>query len=88
MKNLIEEKLIGLGHCFSRRANAEDRLLIAFGICGIRNLQAARHCILRASHRVATRAGSYRLEVHCSGRAPQEIPQSVRRDQPASSDKH
>jgi hypothetical protein len=40
--------------------------------------------IPRAGLRVAARAGSRRLEIHCSGRASQEITKRIGRDEPAS----
>jgi hypothetical protein len=89
MKNLIEEKLIGLCHCSRQWADRSSLLLIAFRICGIQSVASQQaSSSLRAGFSVATLAGSFRLEIHCSGRAPQEIPQSIGRDQPPSSNKH
>jgi hypothetical protein len=89
VKDLIEEKLIGLGHCFGRRAEGSGLPLIGFGICGTQNVQAAKHCsIPRAGLRVTTRAGSRRLDIHSSGRASQEITKRIGWNQPAASDKN
>jgi hypothetical protein len=89
VKNLIEKKLIGPGDCFRRWACRSSLLLIAFVICGIQSVASQQASnSLRAGFSVATLAGSFRLKIHCSGRAPQEIPESVGRDQSPSSNKH
>jgi hypothetical protein len=69
---LIEDELVCCGDRLRRRPYGIDPALLFREGCGIRILQAAKHCILRAGRRVATRAGSYRLKGHRSRALPHE----------------
>src|ERR1700733_4820888 len=69
---LIEDELVCCGDSLRRWPYGGDPALLFREGCGIRILQAAKHCILRAGYRVATRAGSRCFKGHRSPADPDE----------------